>query len=505
MEDNKYDRTLYLRRKLYKQLFDAKNTCYKMVREAPRLYANFKNKEIGELLDELLQLDGEFLRTYDEIDQINVGIKYNYKIWSSYIMNLKKEGSLSDIPINKENINKMTKFLIMLSDNIDTVISNYSILDDEYISNMVVDSYIEKGKIIVSPSYLIDYLYKNGKLQGEMIDKVYYEFIIKGVTINEDVAEVIRKHKFNQIDYDRVIDTCKEVFYEFWKDSLRRNLSSKSKKKFCSKFNNIVFIPLDEENRLKIAILESSILCFWENDYIIDYVKQYLNDFEKMKKVTNNLSFFYINILLFLLDEKDVSVDNKIAILKEICTVSKDLKHIDKLFTCDYINPSDFIEIIPKGNNDFLKKFMLFYKDKLSRDELVKLGKYVIGNDDYQLIYQLCSEIDKISIEDFVDDILNKNGNRADHILSKWLIDNDKCDYIANINGFYEATYIELCHQKLNNIPIDDNYFKQVEELCNPLFVMQMQFLIAEINRIKEKYEVRFKVRQRYRDDMKGF
>ena len=91
MEDNKYDRTLYLRRKLYKQLFDAKNTCYKMVREAPRLYANFKNKEIGELLDELLQLDGEFLRTYDEIDQINDGIKYNYKIWSSYIMNLKKK------------------------------------------------------------------------------------------------------------------------------------------------------------------------------------------------------------------------------------------------------------------------------------------------------------------------------------------------------------------------------------------------------------------------------
>lgn len=500
MEENKYERTtLYLRKQLIYQLSFSADTYDMVYGEAPKLYVNFKNKEIGELLDELLQLDGEFLRTYNP-DRMNDEIKYQYNIWSSYIMKLKKEGSLSDIPINKENINKMTKFLIMLS-GINTVISNYSILDDEYISNMVVDSYIEKGKKITSSSYLIECLYKNGKLQGEMIDKVYYKFVINGVlSINEDVVEIIREHKFNQIDYDRVIDTCKNVFYKFYENIVTQNLDLKAVKKFCSKFNNIVFIPLDEETRLKIAILESNILYFWENDYIINYVKQYLNDFEKMKKILEKLISFdewYINILLLFLDKNDVSVDDKIAILKEICTVSKDLKPIDKLFTCDYINPSDFIEVIPKGSSAFLKKFMLFYKDKLSRDELVKLGKYVIENDDYQLIYQLCSEIDKISIADFVDDILKKNGNRVDHVLAKWLTDNDKSDYIANINGFYEATYIELCHRKLDDIPVDDNYFKQIEDLCNPLFVMQMQFFITEINKIKEKYDMKLRVTQK--------
>ena len=462
-------------------------------------YDKFNNEKVIVAVDNFIfKYDKRFFSGSELYELIFKDIITGYKNWSYYIINRKKNGYISDLPISKDSISKMTQLLFLFCQ-IDEIIDDFPLIDEKYLATEI-DNKIKKNQIINSSTfeYYLNYLYENGKLKGKTIDFLYDKLINNILTqnttfsffntISDEILEIFKNHKYNSIDKNRLFNFCSDMF----KGSIFSPYSDSFDKEYynnvCSKLNDMFFINLDEEEALKVVIEEINYFNIWEINYLINYFKKNLGDFETIRsklKGINGVNSVFENISLLLLDETDVSINNKIDILKELCT---NVIYAKKLFECNYVNPSDFIDVIPKNNGNYLKEFILFYKDKLSKDELIRLGKYVVESDDYRLIFGLCDELNEISINDFANDILKRNENNVDTLLINWMIDNGNIKFLVNIFGSYEKLYTEICHRLVNDEPVDYSILKKIEDKCNPLFVMQMQFLTSEIREFKETF-----------------
>lgn len=461
-------------------------------------YNVFENEKIGRILDELLKHNNKDLKLFNGSHTLNRIIdKYQY--WLNYVVANCRNNVNYKFPISKDNIDKMTRFLINYYDNrLVDFVYRFKLIDDEYIANIIFDKFNNGKSINIQLfGYLLNYLYQNGKLNGNMIDYAY-DKLINNTTgnsynsffenISDDIARVFEQHTFDKkkINNDKVVEYSNEVFRQVMNYSLNFHVN---KDIFCSSFNRMILPPVDEDKALEIVISEMHTLNKYDVDYMINYIKNNLHNIKDVKTKLSDLDIYdshYNSILLLLLGHDDISNYDKIEILKVLCT---DMKYANNIFNYNYINPSDFVDIIPKNNSNYLSKFMLFYSNKLSKEELVKLGKYVIASDNYRMIFNLCDRIDVISIDDFASEILEKSDNDIDSQMINWMIENNRDDELLDRVGSYEKLYAQICHKIVNEEKINDDIIKKIEDKCNPMFVIQMQFMVSELIEMQKKFD----------------
>lgn len=461
-------------------------------------YNVFENEKIGRILDELLKHNSNDLKLFNGSHTLNRIIdKYQY--WLNYVVTNSRNNVNYKFPISKDNIDKMTRFLINYYDNrLVDFVYRFKLIDDEYIANIIFDKFNNGKSINIQLfGYLLNYLYQNGKLNGNMIDYAY-DKLINNTTgnsynsffenISDDIARVFEQHTFDKkkINNDKVVEYSNEVFRQVMNYSLNFHVN---KDIFCSSFNRMILPPVDEDKALEIVISEMHTLNKYDVDYMINYIKNNLHNIKDVKTKLSDLDIYdshYNSILLLLLGHDDISNYDKIEILKVLCT---DIKYANNIFNYNYINPSDFVDIIPKNNSNYLSKFMLFYSNKLSKEELVKLGKYVIASDNYRMIFNLCDRIDVISIDDFASEILEKSDNDIDSQMINWMIENNRDDELLDRVGSYEKLYAQICHKIVNEEKINDDIIKKIEDKCNPMFVIQMQFMVSELIEMQKKFD----------------
>lgn len=464
-------------------------------------YSTFENERIGMILDEILKKDSVFRKNNKSVympDNINEILR-KYESWSSFICHEMKNGSITELPISKDNINKMTRFFVtFFRNNLREFINRVALVDNEYIVNIIFNKLNDNKSIDIQLfGYLLNYLYQNGKLDGKMIDYTY-DKLINNTTgnsyssffenISGDIVRVFEQHTFakKKINNDKIAEYSNEVFRQVMKYSLDFHVN---KDIFCSSFNRMILPPVDEDKALKIVISEMQILNKYDIDYMINYIKNNLHNIKDVKSKLSNLGIYnshYNSILFLLLGHDDISNYDKIEMLKMLCT---DMKYANNIFDYNYVNPSDFVDIIPKDNSNYLSKFMLFYNNKLSKEELVKLGKYVIASDNYKLIFDLCDKIDVISIDDFASEILEKSGNDIDSQMINWMIENNMDNELLDRVGSYEKLYAQICHKIVNDEKIDNDIIKKIEDKCNPMFIIQMQFMVSELNEMQKRFD----------------
>ena len=470
-------------------------------------YLTFENERVGMILDEIIKKNSVF-RKNDEpvfiLDNINK-ILYKYEIWAAFIYNKMKDGSITKLPISKENINKMTSFFITFSrNNLIDFIKGCALIDDDYVINIIFNKLNDGEKIDIELfGYFLNYLYRSGKLNNNMIDYVYDKLVNNtcGVrnsyisffqNLNDEIVDKFKQHKFDKekINNKKVAifsnDVFRLIFHTIHYDSGYDNPYDS----FYQNFNDIILTPLDNDDALSIVTNEINIISNVYNiDYMINYVKNNLSDIKRVESKLDEVGLYsahFNSILFLLLDHDDISNYDKIEILKVLCT---DIKYANNIFNYNYIDPSDFVDIIPKNNSNYLSKFMLFYGNRLSKEELVKLGKHVVLSDNYRLIFNLCDRIDVISIDDFASEILEKSGNDIDSQMINWMIENNRDDELLDRVGSYEKLYAQICHKIVNGEKIDDDIIKKIEDKCNPMFVIQMQFMISELIEMQKKFD----------------